>query len=254
MNVSLTRFYERRSRVDKKSPREIYKRRAAQSDYFPLHDMPEYLLSIAIAFEDPYFYVHKGIDLRSIWKSITGTFQGKQLRGASTIPQQLVKNLYFTFDRSWIRKLREAFLALRFSRHLTKDEILELYLNTIYYDNGQYGITNAGRFYFSKTPAELTVNQSVFLMNILPIAGIRNPLYHPRAFVEFRDKKIREISDILNGISEDIIPEVRRHGPQCLDEELTIPSEDTKKYDAPGPMINERFGPGQIESLIRADE
>lgn len=240
--------------MEKKSPREIYKCRAAQSDYCLLRDMPEYLPSIAIAFEDPFFYTHKGIDLRSIWKSIKWAFYGNPLFGASTITQQLVKNLYFTFDRSWIRKLREAFLAIRFSRCLTKDEIMELYLNTIYYDNGQYGITNAADFYFGKTPAELTVNQMVFLMTVLPIVGIYNPLYHPRAFAEWRDKRMRGISDILNRVSENIIPEVSCHDPQCLDEELRLPSEETKRYDTLGPMINERFGPGQIESLIRLDE
>lgn len=240
--------------MKKKSPREIYKQRAAQPDYCPLHDMPEYLPSIAIAFEDQNFYMHKGIDFHSIWKAIKWAYHGNPLIGASTITQQLVKNLYFTFERSWIRKLREAFLAIHFSRCLTKDEILELYLNIIYYDNGQYGITNAADFYFDKAPADLTINQTVFLVNLLPIVGIINPLYHPKPFVERRDKKIRKNSDILNRISEDIIPEAMCHDLQCLDEELCLPSEETKKYDAPGPMINERFGPGQIESLISSDK
>ena len=238
----------------KKSPREIYRCRAAQPDYCPLRDMPEYLPSIAVALEDQYFYSHNGVDLRSIWKSFKGAFHGKPLYGVSTIPQQLVKNLYFTFERNWIRKLREAFLAIRFSRCLTKEEILELYLNTVYYDNGQYGITNAAGFYFGKMPAELTINQAVFLIVVLPVAGILNPLYHPQDFVKRRDRRMEKTKDLMHAISEEIIPEVSRHGPQCLDEELRLPSEETQKYDAPGPMINERFGPGQIESLIRTDE
>lgn len=207
-------------------------------------------MKILVAFEDPRFFLHHGIDFREIRNSLLGAFKGQPLQGMSTIPQQLVKNLYFSFERSWRRKIKEAFLTLWFCRQLTKEELLELYINIVYYDNGQYGIKNASRFYFNKDPKQLTVNQSVFIINILPIDGIYNPLYHPDDFVRFRNRKMKKIEKELNNISEQIIPEVLKHTPDCLDEELCSPTNETDKYNTLGPMINERFGPGRKESLI----
>lgn len=233
----------------KNTPRDIYNTRASQTDFCPLNDVTEEFVKILVAFEDPRFFSHHGIDLRQIRYSLFAAFKGQPLQGMSTIPQQIVKNLYFPFERSWRRKIKEAFMALRFCRQLTKEELLELYINIIYYDNGQYGIKNASSFYFNKTPNQLTVNQSVFLVNILPIDGIYNPFYHPEDFARFRDRKMKSIEEELNAISEKIIPEAQRHTSDCLDEELCSPPEWTKKYDTKGPMINERFGPGGTESL-----
>ena len=120
-------------------------------------------------------------------------------------------------------------------------------MNVIYFDNGQYGITDACRFNFHKSPKELTVNQSIFLSAILPVVGIYNPLYHPEEFTRFRDGKLIFTNDYL---TEELTAEIADHGPDCLDEELCCASEETKRYDAPGPMINERFGPGGKDCLI----
>ena len=233
------------------NPREIYNARASLQDYCRLEDVTEDFAKILIAFEDPRFYSHRGIDFVEIRNSFAEALKGKPLLGMSTIPQQLVKNLFFSFERSWSRKIKEAFLTLRFTKELSREELLELYMNVIYYDNGQYGIMNASKFYFNKTPDKLTINQSVFLCNILPIDGIYNPFYHPEDFARFRNRKMKSIEKELNAISERIIPEAERHTAQCLDEELCSPSEETKKYDTKGPMINERFGPGGSEPLVR---
>lgn len=169
------------------------------------------------------------------------------LYGGSTITQQLVKNLYFRFDPSIIRKIKEAFLAYSFEHALAKRQILELYMNVVYFDNGQYGIYNASQFYFHKSPKELNLNQSVFLATLLPVVGICNPLYHPEKFVQFRDRKLKEKKAIFK---EELLAEVTRHGADLLDEELCKASEETKRYDCPGPMVNERFGPGGSDHLI----
>ena len=234
----------------KRTPLEIYNERAAQPDFCRLEDTAEFFAEILIVFEDPDFYNHNAISIPYILGSFWEAIKGAELKGNSTIDQQLVKNLYFSFERSWIRKIKEALISFSFDRQLTKKQILELYFNIIYYDNGQYGITNAARFYFNKAPSELTINQIVFLANTLPIAGIYNPFFHPDDFVRFRNQRMRSVKQYLDKVSGDIIPEAMRHGPGCPDEQLCSATEEMRKYDKPGPLINERFGPGMPESLI----
>ena len=231
----------------RKTPVEIYEKRASQPDFCSLAEVPNSFLICLLAMEDKSFFQHHALNLRKMAQAVREALQGKPLHGASTITQQLVKNLYFRFDVSLSRKLREAFLARSFEKNLSKLQILELYMNVIYFDNGQYGITDASRFYFHKSPKELTVNQSIFLSAILPVVGIYNPLYHPEEFARFRDGKLIFTNDYL---TEALTAEIADHGPDCLDEELCCASEETKRYDAPGPMINERFGPGGKDCLI----
>lgn len=234
----------------KRTPIEIYNGRASQPDFCHLDDISIYLLFFILKVEDDIFYAHRGIDPFSIWWYLRiWCKKGKIYGGGSTITQQLVKNLYFTFERSWIRKIKESVLALQFERTLSKDQILELYLNIIYFDNGQYGISDASRFYFGKKPKELTFNQAIFFTFLLPVVGKYNPLYHPEKYAAYRDKRIRQrfSNDALQG---HIYQEIQRHGAECLDEELCHATKETDPYNKPGPLINERFGPGRPESLI----
>ena len=233
-------------KAKRKSPIEIYQKRASQPDYCRLEEASNAFILCLIMMEDDTFFRHKGLDFREIRWAVRKAVQGRPHYGGSTITQQLVKNLYFRFDASILRKIKEAFLARSFEKALTKQQILELYMNVIYYDNGQYGIDHASRFYFEKAPKELTLNQSVFLSAILPVVGVYNPLYHPKEFVCFRDHKL----DLQKKyFTQELFAEITRHGPDCLDEELCKAGEEMKRYDAPGPMINERFGPGGPECL-----
>ena len=234
-------------KAKRKSPVEIYQKRASQPDYCRLEEASNAFILCLIMMEDDTFFRHKGLDFREIRWAVRKAVQGRPHYGGSTITQQLVKNLYFRFDASILRKIKEAFLARSFEKALTKQQILELYMNIIYYDNGQYGIYNASRFYFHKTPKELTVNQSVFLTALLPVVGIYNPLYHPEEFVRCRNRKLDSQEEYF---TQELLAEITRHGADMLDEELCKASEETKRYDAPGPMINERFGPDGPDCLI----
>ena len=234
-------------KAKRRSPVEIYKKRASQPDYCRLEEASGAFILCLIMMEDKAFFRHKGLDFREIRWAVREAVQGRPHYGGSTITQQLVKNLYFRFDASILRKIKEAFLARSFEKALTKQQILELYMNVIYYDNGQYGIDHASRFYFEKAPKELTLNQSVFLSALLPVVGIYNPLYHPKEFAEYRDRRLDVYNDYF---TEELMVEIKRHGEDLLDEELCRASEETKRYDAPGPMINERFGPGGPDCLI----
>ena len=234
-------------KAKRRSPVEIYEKRASQPDYCRLEDVSNAFILSLVMLEDWEFFQHKGLSFSETRWAVRQALHGRSHYGGSTITQQLVKNLYFRFDPSIPRKIKEAFLARRFERALSKQQILELYMNVIYYDNGQYGISDASRFYFHKAPKELTLNQSVFLSALLPVVGIYNPLYHPKEFAEYRDRRLDVYNDYF---TEELMVEIKRHGEDLLDEELCRASEETKRYDAPGPMINERFGPGGPDCLI----
>ena len=239
----------KKEKTGKRSPAEIYSKRASQPDFCPLGDISDYLILLILKSEDEWFYAHHGINIYYIRMCLRTYRTTGRLFGGSTITQQLVKNLYFTFERSWKRKLREIVLALRFERQLSKDQILELYLNLIHFGNGQYGISSASRFYFGKTPKELTFNQSIFLAFLLPVAGVYNPLYRPEKYAAYRDNRIRRILN-SGAIYEYVSQEARMHGADSLDEELCHASKETDRYNGYSPLINERFGPGMPECLI----
>ncbi len=124
----------------------------------PLHMIPDYLKQAVIATEDRQFYEHAGVDLRGILRAIIRDIRaGEFVEGASTITQQLAKTLFLTPRKSIMRKLKEAFLAFQIERRYTKDEILQLYLNQVYFGSGAYGVEAAARTFFGKPANELTL-------------------------------------------------------------------------------------------------
>ena len=138
-----------------------------------------------IAVEDKNFYHHHGLSLPRIAKALINNLgAGYSKEGASTITQQLVKNTYLTNEKTLQRKVREAILALKVEQNFTKDQIIELYLNAIYFGNNVYGIANASEFYFHKTPAELSIAESAGLAGIIKSPSKYDPLLHYENFTE----------------------------------------------------------------------
>lgn len=136
-------------------------------DYVKIDEISEYLQKATVDIEDKRFYEHFGIDLYSIGRAFVSNFESKEITGGgSTITQQLVKNLYFDQSKRITRKVAEVFFALDFEEQYEKDEILELYLNVIYYGDGYYGIGDACSGYFDKTPDELDLNEASLLAGI----------------------------------------------------------------------------------------
>lgn len=145
------------------------------TNYLKYSEIPKDVINAFVAVEDKRFYHHKGVDLKSTLKALYLLFEndGKIERGASTITQQLAKNIYLTNTVSYERKIREIFCALALEEKYSKDEILEFYINNIYFGNGYYGIGSASLGYFSKPVSELSVNEIAFLCAI-----VNNPTHY----------------------------------------------------------------------------
>lgn len=130
--------------------------------------MPKHLLEAFISIEDERFYDHIGVDPKGILGSALENFQaGGIVRGASTITQQLVKNLYLSGEKKWNRKITEAYLAVQMERVLHKDQILAAYLNRIFFGQNAYGVQEAAKTYFSKDVGELTIAESALLAGVV---------------------------------------------------------------------------------------
>jgi penicillin-binding protein 1A len=133
-----------------------------------------------LAAEDARFYEHGPISFRAIGRAFfEDIIHGRIVQGGSTITQQLVKNLYLTPSKTIYRKLKEAVLAYKIANHLTKNEILTLYLNTVYFGNGAYGIESASEIYFNKHASDLTIAESAMLAGLVQAPNAYNPYYHP---------------------------------------------------------------------------
>ena len=180
-NVS-TRILDRRGRL----LYEIADPHAGRHTPVPLEEIPRYCRQATIATEDASFYTNPGVDpvgiLRAVWINLRG---GEVLAGGSTITQQLVRNLLLTpqerTERTLIRKLRETILAWRIARTYSKDEVLALYLNEVYYGNLAYGIEAAARTYFGKGAAELDLAECALLAGLPQAPAAYDPLTDPEA-------------------------------------------------------------------------
>ncbi len=163
----------------------------AQESYTALEQMPEIYPKTVIAAEDHRFYSHQGVDalglIRAIWNNIR---LGELREGGSTITQQLAKNLYFSNVRSAERKIAEAFMAREMEKTLEKDEILELYINVIYYGGGQYCLYDAAQFYLDKTPLELTDGECALLAGLPNAPSAYAPHVHPELAEQRRQQVI----------------------------------------------------------------
>lgn len=142
--------------------------------WIPLAEMSPQVIEATISVEDRRFFQHKGLDFKRMIKASLTDLRTLSLKeGGSTLTQQYARNLYLTHEKTWTRKLKEAFYAIRLEMFYSKEEILEGYLNTIYYGHGAYGIEAASQFYFNKPAHSLTLGEAAIL------AGIpKSPTYY----------------------------------------------------------------------------
>lgn len=142
--------------------------------------IPKHVQHAFIAIEDNRFYDHSGIDFRGTARAVVSTLSGREVQGGSTITQQLAKNAFLTQERTISRKIREAFLSMALESKYTKEEILCMYLNRIYFGNGAYGLESASHIYFNKATKDLTLAQAAALAAIPKSPNYFNPFANPK--------------------------------------------------------------------------
>lgn len=161
--------------------RESLESRVHREKFVPYDKIPDLLKKGIIATEDRRYYDHGAVDIIGVARAfITNSMAGETLEGGSTIAQQTVKNIFLSNDRTMTRKLEELALAVQLERNYSKEEILELYLNTIYFGHGAYGVGEASRVYFGKEPKALDLSQCAMLAGLPQAPSAYDPISHPQ--------------------------------------------------------------------------
>ncbi len=172
---------------------------AENRDPVPLEAMPATIKDAVLSVEDAQFYEHAGINLRGLFRALVQNVQSGQVeQGGSTITQQLVKKALLSDERVLNRKTKEAALAIRLEGQLSKDEILELYLNTVYFGNGAYGVQAAAETYWGKPVAELSWVDSALLASMISNPVENDPILHPKKSKE--ERKLALDRMVANGV------------------------------------------------------
>lgn len=170
----------------------IAERLPPASRYVPLEDIPDNMRWAILAMEDRKFYEHHGIDAEAIVRAFLVNMQNGEIQqGGSTITQQLVKNLFLTGERTYQRKVEELILTLFTETRCTKDEILEYYLNSIYFGGGYYGLKDAAYGYFGKAPADLTLGECAMLAGMPQAPSANSPYKDYDAAVKRRNAVLK---------------------------------------------------------------
>jgi len=193
-----------------------------------LKDISPHLINATLMIEDRDFFDHFGFDLKRIASSILTNLKTMSLKeGASTLTQQYARNLYLSHEKTWTRKLKEAFYTIRLEMHYSKEEILEGYLNTIYYGHGAYGIESASNYFFNKSSEELSLAESSMLAGIPKGPTYYSPL-NDRDNAERRQEQILAVM-----LDQDLITE----------QEYTIARDKPLVYQQTDEQDEEHIGP-----------
>ena len=167
--------------------------------FVSFHEIPEYFLWAVVTAEDTGFFKHKGIDFAEISAAAKDNVKRKKMRGGSTITQQVVKNLFLEKEQTFVRKFKEMLLAVELDATLSKERILEIYLNIIEWAPDVFGIGEASIYYFGKPPMELSVLESVYLASIIP-----GPYLYHKQFMKNKisDRWVDSMHKIINRMYE----------------------------------------------------
>lgn len=162
--------------------------------YLESDEIPDVLKKMFVQIEDKDFYNHSGIDMSAIIRAALANVTHASIRqGASTITQQLAKNMFLDQSITWNRKITEMFIAMELEKRFSKDQILEFYINNIYFANGYYGIEAASEGYFGKPVSELNVSQLAFLAGIPRRPNAYDPFTNYDAAVERRNSVLKQL-------------------------------------------------------------
>jgi penicillin-binding protein 1A len=208
-----------------------------------LDDMPAHLLNAFIAIEDERFYSHFGFDIIGSMRAAYVNFMaGTIVQGASTITQQLAQNAFLTTETSYKRKVQEIWLAIQMERSYAKEEIMELYLNRIYFGNGAYGVEAAAQTYFNKSVGDLTIAESAMLAGAVRSPNFYNPINNaPEA-------EARMGLVLASMLRVELISESQYQ--QALNQQLTYSSAPSEEY--PYPHFVDHVVHGELIRILSA--
>ena len=177
--------------------RDLMTRGAQEANSVSIESLPPDLVNAVLAIEDRRFYNHVGIDPYSFTRAIVRNLQNRGYsEGASTLTQQLAKNVFLTKDKTLARKTKEAILALWLERDFTKDELLEMYLERVYFGAGTWGVDAAARSYFGKPVTELNLTESALLAGLLKAPS----RYNPRANSEASGERTKQVLNSMKAV------------------------------------------------------
>ena len=189
----------------------------------PLAAIPKKLIQAILSTEDQRFYQHNGVDMISLARAAHSLLvTGEKRQGASTITMQVARNFFLTRHKTFLRKFREILLAIKLEQYLTKDEILTLYLNKIYFGMRAYGVAAAARNYYGKNLHELTLAQTAMIAGLPQAPSSNNPIVNPKKAIERRNHVLRKmfeqhiISDAEYILAKNAPITARRHGARVV--------------------------------------
>jgi monofunctional glycosyltransferase len=166
----------------------------AQGSYTSFEELPDTYVDAVIAAEDHRFYDHNGIDLIAIGRAVVNDIKAMSfVEGGSTITQQLAKNLFFSQEKELTRKVAEVFMAFHLEANYSKEEILELYVNSIYFGNGCYDVASASRSYFGVEPEQMDENQCTLLAGIPNAPSVYDLTQNP----DLAAQRQRQVVDMM---------------------------------------------------------
>lgn len=184
--------------------------------YTKYEDIPPIYFKALIATEDRRFYKHNGLDLIGSARAVFVNIRSKELKeGGSTLSQQLAKNLYFPLDYTLKRKVAEILMAMKIERDCSKEKILEIYVNKIYYGSGYYGIYDASMGYFHKKPKYMDLKECTILVGIPNAPSVYSPKVNPDLCLKRQDKVLREMLK-SRIITQDIYDDVKESGKDWI--------------------------------------
>ncbi|MBR5636339.1 MAG: transglycosylase domain-containing protein, partial [Pseudobutyrivibrio sp.] len=156
--------------------------------YITFDQIPTYVTQAIISIEDKKFYQHDGVDYKAIVRALITVMRDKEItQGGSTITQQLARTIFLTSEKTWQRKVEEIYIASEMEKKYSKDQILEFYLNNVYFANGYYGIQAAAKGYFSKDISELSLSEICYLLAIPNSPTYYDPIVNPQNTIERRN-------------------------------------------------------------------
>lgn len=196
-------YQEYETALSAMSMEEMEQKIQSIGNYTKLEDLPETYIKAVLAVEDKRFYRHFGIDLIATCRALANDIKAMApVEGGSTITQQLAKNQYFSQEKKVTRKIAELFMAFKMEQSFTKDQILEMYVNSIFFGNNYYCVGDASIGYFGKLPAQMNDDECTMLAGIPNAPSVYNPVVNPELARQRQQQVIRKMErcgDVFQG-------------------------------------------------------